>query len=90
MRVAADPASPDGARLFNVELLRQVRDFHVVARLDDLAAIRLQLPRDDLQLRRLPRAVDACTRACQCVDSMHDARQDLLQAGVNRLDLVRG
>lgn len=49
---------PDGARRDDVKLLCEVRNFHVVACLDDLAGIRLQLPCDDLQLRRLARPVD--------------------------------
>jgi hypothetical protein len=46
-------SSPDGACWHDVKLLRQVRDLHVGARFDDLAAVRLQLPRNDLQLRCL-------------------------------------
>lgn len=50
-------SSPDSACGHDVELLRQVGDLHVGARLDHLAAIRLQLARDDLQLRRLASSI---------------------------------
>ena len=53
-------AHPHGARRHDVKLLRKVRDAHVGLLLGQLAGGRLQVARDDLQLRRLPRAVDAC------------------------------
>ena len=69
--------SPDGVARHDIELLREVGDLHGGLCLDDLAAVRLQRARDELQLRRLARTIDACDNA-----SAYRAKRGRFKAGV--------
>ncbi len=56
-------AAHAGNPLSLVTHLCQVGDLHVALCLDDLSCVRAEPAHDDLQLRRLACAVDACSHA---------------------------
>ena len=80
--------APDSSRGLDIELLREVGDAHVLLRLYHLPVVRLQLARDDLQLRRLAGAVNSCSGPWEPLSTWHCRFAMVIQTEASEVSLV--